>query len=475
MRNVVTVAVAALGGALLLWGIQKVGGGASEEQLASRDNGRASSSVVEGAGNQGTGQQGMGPGDAVGVRRGPELVTGGPGAPGSLPAPPGRPLFNPLTTNGANASGGAGVLPRSGFAGANGAPSGAGSSGGRPAGFDESAGFNKTGESGLAGPRFASIATDGPLSPERRVARATYDTGDRGRGVRLLASVYTLSKHRRDLDLTPEVERLLKEELDASRRMEYVAYLKRHGDTREVFRATLSQAISDLARLEDDPDVAWSVWEDLSTAYDLAPSRAERMETLGQLEPFLQTRVFSGRFSPLLKTYSVKPGDSLSRIASQFGTTVDAVRRLNRLKNLVIQPRLRLRLLEGKPKVYVDKSEFRLWLTVNDLVLLELDVGLGRDNATPVGTFAIEIRQKDPSWWRPGEIAVPPGDPRNVLGSRWLGFKDTEEFSGYGIHGTTDASSIGTESSAGCIRLTNEDVELLYDFLPAGTPVIIRP
>ena len=106
-------------------------------------------------------------------------------------------------------------------------------------------------------------------------------------------------------------------------------------------------------------------------------------------------------------------------------------------------------------------------------LLLERRVGLGRDNGTPVGVFSVAVRQKDPSWFRPGEPPIPAGDPRNVLGSRWLGFKATEELSGYGIHGTDDAGSIGSESSAGCVRLRNEDIETLYRMVPVGTPVYI--
>ena len=37
---------------------------------------------------------------------------------------------------------------------------------------------------------------------------------------------------------------------------------------------------------------------------------------------------------------------------------------------------------------------------------------------------------------------------------------------GYGIHGTQEPESIGTASSLGCLRMRNEDVEELYDFIP---------
>ena len=44
---------------------------------------------------------------------------------------------------------------------------------------------------------------------------------------------------------------------------------------------------------------------------------------------------------------------------------------------------------------------------------------------------------------------------------------------GYGIHGTNDASSIGKQSTSGCIRMHNDDVVELYDMVPKGTEVEI--
>jgi L,D-transpeptidase ErfK/SrfK len=43
----------------------------------------------------------------------------------------------------------------------------------------------------------------------------------------------------------------------------------------------------------------------------------------------------------------------------------------------------------------------------------------------------------------------------------------------YGIHGTTDARSIGKSVSSGCVRMTNREVEELYTIVPEGTEVVI--
>jgi lipoprotein-anchoring transpeptidase ErfK/SrfK len=44
-----------------------------------------------------------------------------------------------------------------------------------------------------------------------------------------------------------------------------------------------------------------------------------------------------------------------------------------------------------------------------------------------------------------------------------------------GIHGTNEPWLIGKDVSHGCIRMRNDDIERLAQFLPLGTPVEIRP
>jgi lipoprotein-anchoring transpeptidase ErfK/SrfK len=80
---------------------------------------------------------------------------------------------------------------------------------------------------------------------------------------------------------------------------------------------------------------------------------------------------------------------------------------------------------------------------------------------------------KNPVWYSPDGI-YQFGDPKNVLGSRWIGFEDKKGLYGYGIHGTTDPDSIGREMSNGCVRLNNEDVEDLFDYVKTKMTVVIQ-
>lgn len=434
MRTSMVAVLAALLGALGFWGLDRVRGPRDNEEPASPPV-----LVSEVAGVSGASERSAAPAPTVPSQPAPTLRS------------PLRPVFNPGGPEAAGPAPKPAVPPGSGF------PEGAGVRGA----------VLKEGAAPGVQPATA-------LDEERRLALAAFDEGDRRRGRQLLAGIWALARGRSDLDLGEEARRLLASEEALARRREYAAYLSGRSQGRVAFEDEMERATRDLARVEAEPEKARSAWESLSIAYELGADAADRARVLRSLEPFLETMIFSGRYTPLLETHTVAAGESLSSISGKFGVTVDLLKRLNGLEVDTIQPRMRLRVLSGAPAIFVDKTDFRLWLTVGDRVLLERPVGLGRENRTPTGEFAIDVRQKDPSWWKPGEPRIPPGDSRNILGSRWLGFKDTPELTGFGIHGTAEASSIGTESSAGCIRLRNEDIELLYDFAPPGTRVSVR-
>jgi lipoprotein-anchoring transpeptidase ErfK/SrfK len=48
------------------------------------------------------------------------------------------------------------------------------------------------------------------------------------------------------------------------------------------------------------------------------------------------------------------------------------------------------------------------------------------------------------------------------------------DLKGFGIHGTSQRDSIGGETSNGCIRMLNEDVEEVFLLIPRGTEVVIQ-
>ena len=183
-------------------------------------------------------------------------------------------------------------------------------------------------------------------------------------------------------------------------------------------------------------------------------------------------RVFMNSTAPCpeKRTYTVKTGDVLVRIAYREKTTVQALMKLNgNLDPRRLYVGRKLAYIGGDWSIKVSKSQFLLTLYLDGTLYRIYQVGIGRDNRTPVGTFKVRDKVINPAWDSP-EGRIPPSDPRNILGTRWMGLEATGDTSpyltGYGIHGTTLPDTVGTPSSAGCVRLRNEEVNDLYDAIP---------
>ncbi len=189
-------------------------------------------------------------------------------------------------------------------------------------------------------------------------------------------------------------------------------------------------------------------------------------------------RLFSPTMTevPESQYYVVQDGDTLDRIAKRFDTTSDLLTESNRVDPRRLQIGKRLKVVTGKFRLKVSKSKHIIQLSSGETVLNEYPVGTGKFGSTPTGAFKIVDKVKEPPWFKDGRV-IPYGDPQNVLGTRWMKLESTDgqnELTGYGIHGTDDESSIGRESSEGCIRLINRDVEELFKIVPLGTEVIIE-
>lgn len=116
--------------------------------------------------------------------------------------------------------------------------------------------------------------------------------------------------------------------------------------------------------------------------------------------------------------------------------------------------------------IVVSLEDRKLALIENGRVSKVYTVAVGKASTpSPVGTFTIERRVKNPVYHHEGKT-VDPG-PMNPVGTRWMGLS----IKGYGIHGTNMPKSIGKAASHGCIRMGKADVEDLFDRVQAGDTV----
>ena len=129
--------------------------------------------------------------------------------------------------------------------------------------------------------------------------------------------------------------------------------------------------------------------------------------------------------------------------------------------------------------IIISTAERHLYLIEGNGRALRYGIGVGRDGFQWQGLVSITKKAEWPDWTPPPEMIVRQpylprfmaGGPGNPLGARAMYLGGTV----YRIHGTNAPGTIGTHVSAGCIRLTNEDVADLYSRVNVGTKVVVLP
>ncbi len=165
----------------------------------------------------------------------------------------------------------------------------------------------------------------------------------------------------------------------------------------------------------------------------------------------------------------VQPAQMLSSVAKEYSVPWQYLAKLNRTDPKRIKPGQKLKVIKGPFSAVVDLSDFELTIHAHGYFVKRYDVGIGRDNSSPYGQFKVLDKLTDPTYYGPTKV-IEHDDPENPLGEYWISIGDS-----FGIHGTIDPDSIGKAESEGCIRLRNDDIAEVYDFLSIGSEVVIRP
>jgi hypothetical protein len=177
--------------------------------------------------------------------------------------------------------------------------------------------------------------------------------------------------------------------------------------------------------------------------------------------------------------YVVQPNDSLWKLCNktfprEFGVSpeVGLIQLVNGLSGTGLRVGQSLMVPLEPVTVEVDRRQNGLVAYLGDVALVAYRVGLGKEGRTPSGSFVVEVKLTEPTWFYDGR-QIPYGDPENILGTRWMGFENNPGSTGYGIHGTSNPESVGDNQSMGCVRMRNPEVEELFGLLARGTTVNI--
>jgi lipoprotein-anchoring transpeptidase ErfK/SrfK len=128
--------------------------------------------------------------------------------------------------------------------------------------------------------------------------------------------------------------------------------------------------------------------------------------------------------------------------------------------------------------IIVRTNERRLYLVTGKGQALRYGIGVGRDGFTWSGVETVTRKAEWPDWTPPPEMRrrrpdLPVhmrGGPDNPMGARALYLGDTM----YRIHGSNEPHTIGTATSSGCIRMTNDDIIDLYNRVRVGATVVVQ-
>jgi len=111
--------------------------------------------------------------------------------------------------------------------------------------------------------------------------------------------------------------------------------------------------------------------------------------------------------------------------------------------------------------------------------LIQAESGKNWEFETPIGSFTVLSKERNPVWIRPDwsyveeNMPIPaPQDPdrlvRGVLGKYALILGN-----GYKIHGTKFTKLVGSHFTHGCVSLRDKDLELVYRTVPIGAKVYL--
>lgn len=206
---------------------------------------------------------------------------------------------------------------------------------------------------------------------------------------------------------------------------------------------------------------------ELSTLYWNNPELKSTI--LARIEKSAQVIYFEPQ-PHFLEPYEIQSGDFLQRVAPKYGLNWEYLAALNRVDPRRVRAGQKLKVIKGPFSAFVDLSDFELTVHCHGFFVKRYSIGTGRNSSTPVGKFAVLERITSPQYTDPNGRVIEGGQPTNPLGTHWIDLGDS-----YGIHGTIEPNSIGKAESAGCVRMRNEDVVEVYNFLVKGSEVVIRP
>lgn len=192
----------------------------------------------------------------------------------------------------------------------------------------------------------------------------------------------------------------------------------------------------------------------------------QRSELLSRLDPLAREVIYSQRHL-LEQPHRVGQKETLMEIASSYQVPWQLLANINQIADPVtVLPGTELKVLRGPFRAEVNLAMKEITVFLGDLYAGRFPVEIGMDPSPKTGTYTIQEKKSNKTFYDRDGSPVAAGNPANPYGSVWMDLGGL-----LSIHGSPDPT---TPTDKGCISLSADLARDLYGILSRGSSVTIR-
>lgn len=137
-------------------------------------------------------------------------------------------------------------------------------------------------------------------------------------------------------------------------------------------------------------------------------------------------------------------------------------------------------------QIVIYKRQHKMLLLQEGQIVRQYRIALGKnprghkmqmgDNRTPEGTYKIDLRNDQSSFYRSLRISYPDGVDSEI--ARTIGVHPGNWIMIHGLPNGRDAASVGHPNrdwTNGCVAVNNQEMTEIWQMVDIGTPITIRP
>ncbi len=192
----------------------------------------------------------------------------------------------------------------------------------------------------------------------------------------------------------------------------------------------------------------------------------QRSQLLARLDPLAREVIYSQRHL-LEQPHRVGQNETLIDVASIYQVPWQLLANINQINDPVtVLPGTELKVLRGpfRAEVHLETKELTLFL--GDLYAGRFPIEIGVDPMPRLGTYTIQDKKTDKTYYDREGNPVPSDRPQNPFGQVWMDLGGM-----LSIHGSPDAAA---PTNQGCISLAPDYAQDVYGILSQGSSITIR-